>query len=94
MGMLCRNGCGATITFDSDVKSASGKAIPVDSITHEPHQCPNSDYALKRKGSVLGKSAVEVISEVRDEFHEFKRLVEDRLTKLELERWKQYDAKD
>ena len=97
MGMLCRNGCGSTITFDSEVKSSSGKQIPVDSITHQPHQCPNSDYSLKHKNNQLGKSAIEVVVEMQSVLREFKdRLaqMEDRLSKIELLRWKQFDAKD
>lgn len=97
MGMLCRNGCGATITFDPEVKSSSGKVIPVDSITHQPHQCPNSDYSLKHKNNQLGKSAIEVVVEMQSELREFKdrmERMEKRLSEVELLRWKQFDAKD
>ena len=35
----CIKGCGAKIYFDEDYKSDSGKFIPLDADTREPHQC-------------------------------------------------------
>ena len=52
--MICRNGCGAEITWDPKQKSASGKSIPIDAVTNKPHQCPNSDFAMKKKTPELG----------------------------------------
>ena len=36
---LCFKGCGAEIYWDESFKSDSGKFIPIDSRTDEPHQC-------------------------------------------------------
>lgn len=36
---LCSKGCGAEIYWDESFKSDSGKFIPIDSRTDEPHQC-------------------------------------------------------
>ena len=35
----CSKGCGAEIYWDEEFKSDSGKFIPIDSRTDEPHQC-------------------------------------------------------
>ena len=35
----CIKGCGANIYFDEDYKSESGKFIPLDADTREPHRC-------------------------------------------------------
>ncbi len=35
----CSKGCGADIYWDEGFKSASGKFIPIDSQTNEPHRC-------------------------------------------------------
>jgi phage terminase large subunit GpA-like protein len=36
----CNKGCGQEIYFDANNKSQSGKWIPLDKDTGEPHQCP------------------------------------------------------
>ena len=36
--------CGQEIYFDPDRKSESGKSIPLDAATDEPHVCPNSNF--------------------------------------------------
>jgi hypothetical protein len=36
---LCNKGCGQEIYFDANSKSQSGKFIPLDKETGEPHQC-------------------------------------------------------
>lgn len=38
--------CGAMLAFDNNIRSQSGKMIPLDINTHEPHQCksPNHPY--------------------------------------------------
>jgi hypothetical protein len=45
----CRNGCGVQLKFDPYRKSPSGKMIPLEAHTGEPHQCPKSQYALKQQ---------------------------------------------
>jgi DEAD/DEAH box helicase domain-containing protein len=43
----CSKGCGAEIYWDEEFKSDSGKFIPIDSRTDEPHRCDGptkSDY--------------------------------------------------
>jgi hypothetical protein len=35
----CNKGCGQEIYFDANSKSQSGKYIPLDKETGEPHQC-------------------------------------------------------
>jgi len=36
---LCSKGCGVKIYWDEDFKSTSGKFIPMDSSTNQPHKC-------------------------------------------------------
>ena len=40
----CYKGCGGKIYFDEDYKSESGKFIPLDIQTQEPHQCQIEAY--------------------------------------------------
>ena len=37
--LQCNKGCGQEIYFDANSKSQSGKYIPLDKETGEPHQC-------------------------------------------------------
>jgi hypothetical protein len=37
--LQCNKGCGQEIYFDANSKSQSGKFIPLDRDTGEPHQC-------------------------------------------------------
>lgn len=37
--LQCNKGCGQEIYFDSNSKSQSGKYIPLDKDTGQPHQC-------------------------------------------------------
>jgi hypothetical protein len=37
--LQCNKGCGQEIYFDANSKSQSGKYIPLDKDTGEPHQC-------------------------------------------------------
>jgi hypothetical protein len=37
--LQCNKGCGNEIYFDTNNKSQSGKYIPLDKETGEPHQC-------------------------------------------------------
>ena len=45
---LCRNGCGKELTWDKSRKSESGKMIPIEKATNEPHNCPKSPYNQKQ----------------------------------------------
>ena len=36
---MCNKGCGQEIYFDANSKSQSGKWIPLDKDTGQPHQC-------------------------------------------------------
>ena len=40
----CQYGCGKELTWDKSRKSDSGKMIPIEKATNEPHNCPNSPY--------------------------------------------------
>ena len=40
----CQYGCGKELTWDKSRKSESGKMIPIEKATNEPHQCPKSTY--------------------------------------------------
>lgn len=41
------------IRFDPSRKSPSGKLIPLESETGQPHQCPNSDYNRQKRDEVV-----------------------------------------
>jgi len=43
------NRCGEEIYFDTNIRSKYGKQIPLDPITNQPHDCPNSAYRPERK---------------------------------------------
>lgn len=45
----CQYGCGKELTWDKSRKSESGKMIPIEKATNEPHNCPNSPYNKKMK---------------------------------------------
>ena len=45
----CQYGCGKELTWDKSRKSDSGKMIPIEKVTNEPHNCPNSPYNKKMK---------------------------------------------
>ena len=42
----CSKGCGAEIYWDEEFKSDSGKFIPIDSQTDEPHQCQSHNTEI------------------------------------------------
>lgn len=42
------NYCGADITFDKKIRTASGKAIPLN-LDKTPHDCPESPYNKQKK---------------------------------------------
>ena len=47
----CQYGCGKELTWDKSRKSESGKMIPIEKATNEPHNCPNSPYNKKMKNN-------------------------------------------
>lgn len=47
---MCRNGCGTEITWSDKVVSASGKKIPLEKATMQPHQCSKSSYSKEGGG--------------------------------------------
>ena len=57
----CIKGCGAKIYFDEDYKSESGKFIPLDAETREPHQCQTS-YPFDSEYAPLAKSPIDLNS--------------------------------
>jgi hypothetical protein len=62
----CNYGCGTDIHFDDDVKSESGKSIPLES-SGEPHNCPKNPYNSGKKstGSILaGRQKPATMSDV------------------------------
>ena len=47
----CQYGCGKELIWDKSRRSDSGKMIPIEKATNEPHNCPNSPYAKKMAGN-------------------------------------------
>jgi len=37
--MPCNKGCGRKIYFDPSKRSVNDRPIPIDAVTHQPHQC-------------------------------------------------------
>jgi hypothetical protein len=56
--------CGAGIYWDPARKTESGKWVPIDEETDEPHDCPESDWNSGRgsSGSRSGIDAVDAMS--------------------------------
>ena len=76
------------IYFDPQKKSQSGKLLPLEVQSQQPHNCPNSPYNQKKNannpGTKLGgKSPAEAISELVEKV----TLLEKRVSDLELNRW-------
>ena len=46
----CQYGCGKELIWDKSRKSDSGKMIPIEQATNEPHNCPNSPYNKGKSG--------------------------------------------
>jgi len=46
----CQFGCGKDLTWDKSRRSDSGKMIPIEKSTNEPHNCPNSPYNKSKSG--------------------------------------------
>ena len=47
----CQYGCGKELIWDKSRRSDSGKMIPIEKATNEPHNCPYSPYAKKMAGN-------------------------------------------
>ena len=47
---VCQYGCGTELKWDKQRKSESGKMIPIEVSTNEPHNCPKSPYNTGKKG--------------------------------------------
>ena len=52
----CQYGCGKELIWDKSRRSDSGKMIPIEKATNEPHNCPNSPYAKKMAGNNGGNA--------------------------------------
>jgi len=52
--MNCNKGCGRKIYFDYNKRSASGKLIPQDALTHEGHQCSGAADREPETDEVVG----------------------------------------
>ena len=48
---ICNNGCGTELKWDKSRTSDSGKMIPIEVSTNEPHNCPKSAYNQKQNQS-------------------------------------------
>jgi hypothetical protein len=47
--IFCNRGCGQRITFDVNVKSESGKLIPLNFDTKARHDCPKNPYNKQKR---------------------------------------------
>ena len=48
----CQFGCGKELVWDKSRKYTTGKMIPIEKATNEPHNCPNSPYNKSKKAGV------------------------------------------
>lgn len=55
----CQYGCGKELVWDKSRKSDSGKMIPIEKATNEPHNCPNSPYNKKQGGTTQPEQKVQ-----------------------------------
>jgi len=46
----CQYGCGKELIWDKNRRSDSGKMIPIEKATNEPHNCPKSPYNMSKSG--------------------------------------------
>ena len=56
----CQYGCGKELIWDKSRRSDSGKMIPIEKATNEPHNCPNSPYNKKMAASDGGSQQQQV----------------------------------
>ena len=59
----CRNGCGKELTWDKTRKSDSGKMIPIEKATNEPHQCPKSTYNMAEMAESVGTATTQQVQQ-------------------------------
>lgn len=71
--MPCNRDCGTDIYFDDDKLSKTGKKIPLDVDTDEPHDCPNSSY-----GSTVGTSSTKSLTQRLEELESRVAMLEER----------------
>lgn len=45
----CQYGCGKELIWDKNRRSDSGKMIPIEKATNEPHNCPKSPYNMGKR---------------------------------------------
>jgi len=54
----CQYGCGKELIWDKNRRSDSGKMIPIEKATNEPHNCPKSPYNMGKSGETATTSQV------------------------------------
>ena len=78
--MPCRNGCGKNIYFDQAKKSATGKPIPLEADTGQPHNCPKSAYNLNKnagQSKIGNESITDVISKLKADVEKLDKRLAD-----------------
>jgi hypothetical protein len=88
-GIACNNNCGVMITFDPNVKSTSGKMIPLELETGKQHNCKNSKWNLEHNRDTQ-KLIVKILEDLRLLRDEKLPMMEKRISDLELSRWSPY----
>jgi hypothetical protein len=63
----CFRGCGTRVKFDDNYLSPSGKKIPLDANTGEPHQCPNNTFNQKNKSFPTKQDTQQLRSSIQEE---------------------------
>lgn len=58
----CNRGCGALIYFDNEQRSQSGKMIPMEVNTSQPHQCPKSTWGKGQGGQQTTVTAQQPVT--------------------------------
>lgn len=68
--IFCNNHCGTEIYFSDQHVSKSGKKIPLEVKTQQPHKCPNNPYNKKeeQKHESLEKTPEQKEEEIKDTF--------------------------
>jgi hypothetical protein len=65
--ITCNKGCGTTLKFDKNYTSQSGKMIPLEAETGQPHQCPNNTYNQKKNIFPSKQDTQELRTEIATE---------------------------
>jgi hypothetical protein len=67
MSFQCRYGCGTWCIVDPSIKTNTGKLIPLNTITHEPHECHLSPYFHAKSSKVRAKAIqIQEIQKIDD----------------------------